>query len=170
MTQQLNGQTTDQTDPMKAMVVLVRAALRDWAPINELLEKEESRDRDIVLAIIRCLEDFNGTPPVTGYSLEGLLSFHQFDLLLQGSMCNVVHSVYFPYMRNEVQYSDAGTSINIQGKHKELLRWYQLTKNEYEQKKRAAKNHLNQEGLLNAGGGMSGVPSEFWYLYNTVED
>lgn len=169
MTQQLPAQEVDHSNPMKAMVSIVRASLRDWAPINELLDGEESKDRDIVLAIFRCLEDFNGTSPITEYTLADLLSLHQFDLILQGSMCNVAQSVYFPYMRNEVQYTAAGVNINIQGKHQGFLQWYQLTKNEYEQKKRSAKNALNQAGLLSSGGGMSGVPSEFWSLYDTLE-
>jgi len=166
----LSPHSVDQSDAMKAMVTIVRSFLRDWEPINELLEGEESRDRDIVLGIIRCIEDFNGTSPITSYTLASLLSLHQLDLLIQGSACNVVQSVYFPYMRNEVSYSDAGMNIKVQGKQQDLLNWYRLTKNEYEQKKRSTKNALNQAELLNSAAGMSGIPSEFWILYESLKD
>lgn len=165
MTQQIPSQAAEKPDAMKAMITMVRAMIRDWAPINELIEGEESKDRDIALALFRCMEDFNGTSPMTNYTLENLLNLHLTDLILQGAACNVVQSVWFPYMRNEVKFTDAGVNISVQGKHRELMQWYQLTKNEYEQKKRSSKNALNQAELLTAGAGMSGVPSEFWYMY-----
>jgi hypothetical protein len=170
MAEQLPGHEVDRSDPMKAMVTMVRVFLRDWAPLNELIEGEESSDRDIYLAIFRCIEDFNGTSPITGYTLADLLSLRQYDLILQGSACNIIQSVYLPRLRNEVQFTDAGISANIQGKHRDYLQWYQMTKNEYEQKKRNAKIALNQAGLLDESGGLSGVPSEFWDLYNFYED
>jgi len=165
---QLTGHAEPTRDPMKAIITLVRATLRDWAPLNELIEGEESKDRDIAIAVFRCIEDFNGTSPMTSYTLENLLAVHLADLVIQGSACNVAQSVWFPQMRNEVQFSDAGVNVSIQGKHRELMQWYQINKNEYEQKKRSAKNALNQAELLVAGAGMSGVPSEFWDFYDYI--
>lgn len=166
MTRELTGHTPDKSDVMEAMIAMLRALLRDWEVIHELLDGEESKDRDLALAIFRCIEDFNGTSPLTSYSLPDLVSLRQTDLILQGSACNVVQSVYFPHLRNEVQFSDAGINVQVQGKHQGFLQWYQMVKNEYEQKKRSAKIAFNQEGLLSASVGMSGIPSEFWDLYN----
>jgi hypothetical protein len=147
------------------MVALLRKYMRDFAPINRIIDGEESSDSDLVFAILQCIEDINGTPPITEYTLMDLINYRQLSLLLNGSACELVRGIILHYGRNEVAYTDAGVSIKIDNKAGFFLNWYQLTKSEYEQKKVKFKIHKNVDDIMEPG---PGIHSEYYNLFDFI--
>jgi len=160
------GPVEGLTEEWQSMIVALRRYLRDFAPLNRLIEGEESTDADLLTALLHCIEDINGTPPMTDYTLKGLLSYHQGKLILDGAACNIVESVILHYSRNEIRFTDSGVSIALNDKSVALLRWYQLIKTEYEQKKKAFKIAANVEDITVTNN--IGFHSEYLTLMNKL--
>lgn len=156
------------TDTWKTMVAFLRKSLRDFAPLNRLLANEESKDSDLVMALMTCMSDINGTPPITNYTLQQIIDSHQIKLLLDGAACNIIEEVVLHYARNEIKFTDAGVSIAVSDKAGALLRWFQLKKSEYEQKKKSFKIAKNVESIMGASDMMT--HSEYYQLFNYLRN
>ena len=144
----------------------LRKYLRDFAPLNRLVSGEESTDNDMYLAILNCIEDINGTPPFTQFTLEQLLSYRQAYLLLIGSACNVVEGLVLHYARNEVKFTDSGISVAVSDKSPAFMQWYNLMRSTYEQKKRAFLTAWNSDQIM--GTDEIGMHSEYFNLLDLV--
>jgi len=164
-TRKLDGLEIDISDEFWSMINMLRAYVRDFTPLNRLLDGEESKDRDLALAIFRAVEDFSGTPPPNYYTLQTLISHHKSDLLLRGAACKLMESVVFQYARNEIQFSDAGVSVKISDKTPIFLNIYGLLYNQWTAEKKEAKISMNMMDIVTSDAG--GVFSEFW-LINSV--
>jgi hypothetical protein len=161
-TRELDGLGVEISDEFFAMINMLRAYVRDFTPVNRLLDGEESKDRDLALAIYRALEDFNGTPPPNTYSLTTLIQNHQTDLLLRGAACKLLEGVVLQYARNEIQFTDAGVSVKISDKFPIFMNWYGVMKPQWDAEKVQSKISLNMNGIVEDTAG--GLFSEFWLI------
>jgi len=143
---------------MKYMVQSVRDFMRDFPELNRLIDGEESNDRLIIWSIIDAVDDFNGTPPITYYSLANLLSLQQGSLLRSMSTAHLLTSVGLLQTRNHINYSAGGTTVGINDKTPLLFQWINMLKSFTEQRKMQVKVGLNISSLF----GEPGVHSELW--------
>jgi hypothetical protein len=133
---------------LEQFVGTVRAFMRDYAELNRLIQGEEHSDRLIAWAVIDAIDDFNTTPPFTGY---GLVSFPSKHLLLRGTVISLLESVGLLMTRNHLNFSDGGIQVGVSDKTPLIQAWLQLYKNSYEQKKKDIKIALNIEGGWGGG-------------------
>lgn len=133
-----------------AVISLVRSRTRDFPELNRLIAGKESEDRDILLAIIETIEDFNTTPPLI--EPVGLADFPSVSLLVNGTLIRLLTSVGLLSTRNQLNYVDSGGQGGIADKTPAIMNWLQLFMGQYEQKKVALKMALNLRGALNGGG------------------
>ena len=138
---------------LKQFVGAVRAFMRDYPELNRLIKGEEHSDRLIAWAIIDALDDFNSTPPMTGFGLSNFPSKH---LLLRGTVISLLESVGLLMTRNHLTFSDGGIQVGVSDKTPLIQSWIQMFTNKYEQKKAQLKVAINIE---NGWGG--GVHSEY---------
>lgn len=133
---------------LQRFVGIVRMFMRDYPELNRLIKGEEHSDRLIAWAVIDALEDFNTTPPMTGY---GLSSFPSKHLLLRGTIISLLESVGLLMTRNHLTFSDGGIQVGVSDKTPLIQSWIQLFTNKYEQKKQQLKVALNIEGGWGGG-------------------
>lgn len=145
----INDSVTPSNDiALQRFVGVVRAFMRDYPELNRLIKGEEHSDRLIAWAIIDTLEDFNTTPPMTGY---GLSSFPSKHLLLRGTVISLLESVGLLMTRNHLTFSDGGIQVGVSDKTPLIQSWLQMFTNKYEQKKTQLKIALNIEGGWGGG-------------------
>ena len=142
-----------------SLIATVRTRMRDFPELNRLIEGHETSDREIALAMMEAIDDFNTTPPlIESYGIE---NFPSVSLLIRGTIINVIESVGLLQTRNQMTYSDGqGVQVSISDKTPMLMNWLNLFINQYEQKKLRLKKALNLKGALNG----SGVSSEYKFL------
>lgn len=143
---------------LNAMANQVRAFMRDYAELNRLITGVESSNRQIVWAIFDALDDFNTSPPFTGFTLMNFPSKH---LLVRGTVISLLESVGLLQTRNHLSFSDGGLQVGVSDKTPFIQSWIQLFRNSYEEKKMRLKVAYNIES---AWGG--GVNSEYRFINN----
>lgn len=149
----LGSQVPSVNISLDQFVGTVRSFMRDYPQLNRLIQGEEHSDRLIAWAVVDCLDDFNSTPPLTGY---GLTNFPSKSLLIRGTVISLLESVGLLMTRNHLTFSDGGIQVGVSDKTPLIQSWIQLLTNKYEQKKKDLKIALNIE---NGWGG--GVHSEY---------
>ena len=148
------------SDAMKAFVHEVRLFLRDFPELNRITAGEESSDRMIAWATLDALSRFNGTPHVTYYTLEELLSLNQNHLVLRMTVESLIESIGMLQTRNHLNYSAGGINVGVNDKTPLLLQWLQLFTSKTAQRLTQVKVALNIEGIL--GSDQVGAHSEYW--------
>jgi hypothetical protein len=143
---------------LDAFVDTVRSFLRDYPELNRLIAGVESSNRQIVWAIIDCLDEYNTTPPFTQF---GLSDFPSRSLLLRGTVCTLLESIGLLQTRNHLQFSDGGLTVGINDKTQFIQSWLSIFRSAYEDKKIKLKVAYNIE---TAWGG--GIHSEFRFINN----
>ena len=103
--------TISQT--FRDFVQMVRLYLRDFPELNRLVAGEESSDRQVAWAVMDALADFNGTPPLTGHTLDELLGRNQHSLLLRLTVIALLESVGLLQTRNHINYSTGGINVGV---------------------------------------------------------
>lgn len=160
----LQGIPTMSQD-FKDFVQMVRAYLRDMPELNRIVSGEESSDRQIAWAVLDALSDFNGTPHLTTYALEDLLTYNQHALLRRMTTISLIESIGLLQTRNHINYSDGGLNVGVNDKTPLLMNWLQYFKAATDQMKQRVKVALNIQGIL--GPSNSGVHSELWAVNAT---
>jgi len=155
----------DMSEEFRSFVQVVRSYTRDYSELNRLLRGEESTDRQIAWAILDALSDFNGTPPMTAFTLGYLLQRKQHALLLRMTTCSLIESVGMLQTRNHLNYSDGGINVGVNDKTPLLMQWLNMFKATTEQMKQRVKVAFNIESIL--GPGNAGVHSELWSINST---
>jgi hypothetical protein len=150
------------TDEFRNFVYIVREYMRDYSELNRLIKGQESGDRQVAWAVLDALDDFNGTPPLTLYSLSYLLQRRQSALLRRMTAITLIESVGLLQTRNHLNYSDGGLNVGVNDKTPLLHQWLNLFKSTTEQMKQRVKVAMNIESIL--GPGNSGVHSELWAI------
>lgn len=146
---------------LKTLVIdyvnLIRAKMRDYAELNRLISGRESSDRDIAVALMLALDDWNITPPFI--DSVSLTNHPARSLLIDGAIIQLLQSVGLLQTRNHMQYSDGqGVQVSTSDKAPQLMSWLNLFTSTYEQKKFKFKQAENLRAAL---GNNRGVPSEF---------
>lgn len=146
-----------EIDPAKtfdSILEEVRAYLRDYAQLNRLLKAEETSDRQFRWFIIEVVDDFVTSPPPLGkLSITNIPR----SILLRGVIAEALKSAAVLNLRNALQYTDGGFSVDLD-KHREMLALAGFFGQEYEEKKRKWKIALN---ISRALGSAVGVHSEY---------
>lgn len=143
---------------LKSFVQTVRMFMRDYPELNRLIAGVESTNRQIVWAVADALDDFNTTPPFTGF---GLSTFPSKSMLVRATVISLLQSIGLLQTRNQLSFSDGGIQVGINDKTPFIQSWLQLFSNSYEEKKLRLKVSYNIES---AWGG--GVHSEFRFVNN----
>ncbi len=146
-------------------VQMVRHFMRDFPELNRIVDGVESSDRQIAWAVLDALADFNGTPHLTNYALEDLLTNNQHALLRRMTVITLIESIGLLQTRNHINYSDGGLNVGVNDKTPLLMNWLQYFKAYTDQMKQRVKVALNIQGIL--GPGNAGVHSEYWAVNAT---
>lgn len=147
---------------MSAFVQTVRGYIRDHPQLNRLIAGEESSNRMIQWAVLDAVDDFNGTPHFTRFSLEELLQRSQSSLILRMTVIALLESVGLLQTRNHINYSNGGVNVGVNDKTPMIMQWLQYYKGFTEQRKQQVKVAINIESIL--GPGNSGIHSELWAI------
>lgn len=153
------------TENTMAFIQMVRLYMRDFPQLNRLVRGEESTDRQIAWAVLDALSDFNGTPPITTWSLDGLLARNQQSLLLRMTVISLIESVSLLQGRNHINYSTGGINVGANDKAPLLLNFLQYYKSTTEQMKQRVKVAMNIESIMDSA--LGGVHSELWAVNAT---
>lgn len=102
---------------MRGFVQAVRAFIRDYAELNQLIRGDESSDRMIAWAIFDFVSDFNSTPPLLGeYDLSYFLGRGWASFAIRGTVSSLLTSLQLLYARNHIPFSDGGISVSLNDK------------------------------------------------------
>ena len=150
---------------LRDLIHLIRAKLRDYPELNRLIAGHESSDKQIALAMLEAVDDWNTTPPLLdAVSIEG---FPSTSLLINGTVIYLIESVGLLQTRNQMSYSDGqGVQVSVSDKTPMLLQWLSLFRSQYEQKKMRLKQAINLRDSLNG----RGVPSEYSLIHGYFDD
>ena len=150
---------------IRDLIQAIRAKLRDYPELNRLIAGHESSDKQIALAMLETVDDWNSTPPLlSGVSIE---SFPSKSLLITGTLVKLIESIALLQTRNNMTYSDGqGIQVSVSDKAPMLLQWVNLFNSQYERKKVQLKQALNMQGALNG----RGVPSEYSLINGFFEE
>ena len=118
----------------------MRKFLNDKKELNVLLDAVQFSDDDIDSAIDFVVADFNETPPFTALSRE---SFPFINTLKLGTAAQLLYSAANLDVRNQLQYSAGGLTVNDDGKGPDFQALAARYDEMYEIKKRAQKNAVN---------------------------
>ena len=161
---QLQGLAQETSATFRAHVQLVRLFMRDFAELNLLIKGEESSDRMISWAALDFLSDFNGTPPFSAFSIEGMYSMQLQSFAVRGTAIALLQSVMLLYIRNQLPFNDGGISVSINDKAPLIQATLGLLQSTHEQNKRLIKTSLNVMGIMDEG--PSGVHSDYAAMSN----
>jgi hypothetical protein len=150
---------------IRDLIQLVRSKLRDFPELNRLIAGYESSDKQIALAMLEALDDWNTTPPLI--DSVSLSSFPSVSLLINGTIIHLIESIGLLQTRNHMTYSDGqGIQVSVSDKTPMLMQWLNLFKSQYERKKTQLKQAINLRDALNG----SGVSSEYALINGYFEE
>lgn len=141
---------------LKLFIEEVRIYLRDYAELNRLLQGQQNSNVQIAYAAIDSLDDWNNTPPQIA---KATITTHPSkSLWLRGTVISLLESNMLLGIRNHLQYSDGGTSIDTEkfGAYMQALNVY---KQSYEQAKLRLKTQINTESAYGHG-----INSEYLWI------
>ena len=85
----------------------VRMFLRDFPELNRLTKSEETSTRMLWWALVDVMEDFNETPPHIKLPFADIPK----NILRTGIVAYILESLSLLRMRNQINYSDGGVSV-----------------------------------------------------------
>ena len=165
MLPQIQGFRQPTLDTLRNHVHSVRLFMRDWAELNLLIRGEESDNRQIEWATMDFLSGFNGTPPLTGFSLDDLYGMQQQHFAVRGTVISLLESLMLIYSRNFVPVSDGGIVASINDRAPMIQSMLGLFQAAYEQRLRILKTSLNIAQILDGGGGLQ---SDYSAIYTST--
>lgn len=114
---------------MNTLVQRFRNRIYDTDPLKNILEgKLDFTDSQLEGYIIEALYDINEAEPQTNLLIQG---FPKTSLLLDGAMVFLLQSKGLLHLRNQVSYSDAGFSVNLDDKSGNYAQWMAQIQNTY---------------------------------------
>lgn len=143
-------------EELRNLVAIVRAKLRDYPQLNRLTAGSEHSDRQIALALVEALADWNATPPLLD---DVTFADHpSIPLLIDRAIVSLLYSLGLLQTRNQLRYSDGqGQQVSVSDKGDSYRAWAAMFEQSYENKKQRIKIAQNLGGGLNG----SGVASEY---------
>lgn len=116
---------------MPALIERFRYKILDLDPLENLLKGElEFSDDRVEHFIIEAWYQINETPPVTKFPIN---KFPNTSLLLDGAMLHMLKGRGLLHLRNQVSYSDAGFSVNVDDKSGFYAQWLGQLAGEFSQ-------------------------------------
>lgn len=107
--------------PMSGLIQRFRSRILDADPLKNVLEgRLEFTPLEIEGFITEAFYDINEAEPVTGFLLE---QFPKTSLLLQGALIFMLRARGLLHLRNQISYSDAGFSVNLDDKAGYYAQW-----------------------------------------------
>ena len=109
-------------EPMKSLVERLRLRLLDDDPLKNILNdyKLDFSDRQLAGFIEESRYTINEAEPQTNYKL---VKFPKTSLLLDGAMVHIFEAKGLIHLRNQLSYSDAGFSVNLDDKSGHYAQW-----------------------------------------------
>ena len=109
-------------EPMASYIERFRAKTLDTDPLKNILNdyQLEFSDREIAAWIKEAWYMINEAEPRTSYRLE---KFPKTSLLLEGAMMIMLEARGLLHLRNQLSYSDAGFSVNLDDKAGHYAQW-----------------------------------------------
>lgn len=155
---------TGVSDTFKNFVNGLRDFLRDYAPLNRIVENVETSDRMLAHSTLMMLSDFSGSPPPLGwFDLDRLVDTHyMYHTCIAGAAYYTMMSVLNLMKRNELPFNDGGLTVDTPALMAQIERQAILFRDQWERQKRAKKISLNIEGVY----GVDSTSSE----YATIND
>lgn len=166
MVTQLQGHRVATKEALVSHVQSVRLFMRDFAELNLLVRGEETSDRQLEWATMDFLSNFNGTPPMSRYTLDDLFSYQLNSFAVRGTVISTFESLMIIYARNHLPFSDGGVTVSINDKAPIIQSMLGLFQASFEQKLRMIKTQLNVSQLLGSGAG--GVASDYSVMYTSA--
>ncbi len=102
--------------------------LDDNVEKNTLLEELEFTDEQVKGFIMESLYDINEYEPRTDFKLDG---FPKTSLLLDGALVFALQARGLIQLRNQISYSDAGFSVNLDDKSGNYAQWLNMVSTKY---------------------------------------
>lgn len=119
------------------------------APFSSLLDDVEFSDLDLVLAMRRCVQLWNETPPMLmTYTVD---SFPYRYWWLEGTVGHLLTSGAQRYLRNTLQYSAGGVTIDDQNKWQQYLTIGQQKMQSFMDWMRTTKYAMNMDRAWSVG-------------------
>jgi hypothetical protein len=107
--------------PMSGLIRRFRSRILDLDPLKNVLEgKLEFTPVEIEGFITEAFYDINESEPETSYLLT---QFPKTSLLLQGALVFMLRARGLLHLRNQLSYSDAGFSVNLDDKAGYYAQW-----------------------------------------------
>lgn len=129
------------TPEMTMLIKRFRLKILDLEPMENLLKGDlEFSDERIEGFIIEALFDINEMTPRTRYTIQ---KFPQTALLLDGALVQMLVAQGLLQLRNQVSYSDAGLSVNLNDKSGYYAQWLGQISAKYEEGKRRLKASIH---------------------------
>jgi hypothetical protein len=111
-----------QFEPMKSFVRRFRNKILDTDPLLNILNEQrlEYSDEQIAAFIEEAWHMINEAEPRTNHPFE---RFPKTSLLLDGAMVVMLEAKGLLHLRNQLSYSDAGFSVNLDDKSGHYAQW-----------------------------------------------
>lgn len=148
---------------MSSFIIMLRAFLRDYPELNELIEGEETSDRMLLMAAGLALVRYNGTPPASSLSLEGVFQQNHQDVLLMMAVVYVLESALLLQARNQINYSTGGTTVGVNDKAPLYMKMLDYFRSISDQDLKQRKISLNIMSILDG----VGVHSEYALVHSS---
>jgi len=133
----------------------VRMYLRDFPELNRLTNGEETSTRMLWWALVDVLEDFNETPPHIRLPFSEIPK----SLLRIGITAYVLESLSLLRLRNQINYSDGGVSVQT-ASASEYAQMANMYRSNFDSKVQRHKRGLN----INFDFTESGLHTEYGFL------
>ena len=154
---QLTAKNKKDLELLEQLTLILRDYLMDEEETNHLIEGQEFSDKKLSMAILLALDYYNSTiTPLTTVALD---AFPSLSLLLDGAAIFALKSAIFKYLRNALNYNDAGVQVSVEEKAAEYERTLSRMLQEFNSKAQAMKESINLEGCY------GGFNSEYLNLY-----
>lgn len=106
---------------MDTLVQRLRNRIMDTDPLQNILKGDlEFKDGSLEGFIMESYYDINEAEPQTHFTLA---AFPKTSLLLQGALIFLLRGRGLLHLRNQVSYSDAGFSVNLDDKSGAYAQW-----------------------------------------------
>lgn len=114
---------------LDTLVERLRNRIYDTDPLQNILSgKLDFSDKQLQGYIIEALYDINEAEPRTRLSVD---RFPKTSLLLDGAMIFLLQAKGLLHLRNQISYSDAGFSVNLDDKSGNYAQWMAQLTNTY---------------------------------------
>lgn len=156
----LRGNYTDeQKQIILDLIDLFRGSISDSNPDKNILagKVQTYSDNEVVFYINRAIKDLNTGVPKTNYTLY---DFPDDDILVSGAVVFALISEGLLQLKNQVDFSDSGLSINLFNKTSGYQGWAGFLMQQYVTDKMQWKSTILP---LSSGSGFVGVGSQFGY-------